>query len=54
MRTAVLALVGGAIGFFVGLPMGVVGYGGGWGGAVIFGPLGAIVGLLAGLAIPRH
>lgn len=54
MRTAVFALIGGAIGFFIGMPMAVVGYGSGWGGAIIFGPIGVIIGLLAGLAIRKR
>ena len=50
MRLGLLALIGGAVGLLVGLPMGVVGYGSGWNGAVVFGPMGALMGLLTGLA----
>lgn len=53
-RAVLLAAIGAAAGVLIGAPMGVVGYGSGWGGAIIFGPIGAVIGLLSGLAIrPR-
>lgn len=48
-----LCMVGLVLGTFIGLPMGVVGYGTGWSGSVIFGPIGAVIGLLVGLVIRR-
>ncbi len=53
-RTLPCGAIGGALGAFIGAPMGVVGYGSGWGGAIIFGPIGLIIGLLADLAFRRQ
>lgn len=53
-RTLSLAAICGVIGVVIGLPMGVVGYGSGWGGAFIFGPLGLIIGGLIGLALRKR
>jgi len=43
-RALLCGAVGGALGAFVGVPMGVVGYGSGLGGAIIFGPIGVVIG----------
>lgn len=53
-RIALLTVIGGVVGAFIGMPMGVVGYGSGWGGLVVFGPIGAIMGFLVGTSLKKR
>jgi uncharacterized membrane protein len=52
-QVVLLTILGAVVGALIGAPMGVVGYGDGWGGLYVFGVLGAIIGLLGGLALRR-
>lgn len=53
LKMFVFAFVGLVLGVLIGLPMGVVGYGMGLGGAYVFGPIGLVIGALSALALRR-